>query len=318
MSSDTYDQLWCLLDTLRKGDEESGPEPDHRCHLCGNTNLISDEGEHLCGGCNAVLGRVIDIGAEWRFYGADDNRSDDPTRCGMPTNDLLPRSSIGSVFGNSKGNSREGHRIRMYQMWNSMPYWERTLYNVFEQLTSKTANQGIHNKILDDAKVLYKKVSEKKISRGDNKEGLIASCVYYACLLNKVPRSTKEIASMFHIDPNVLTKGNARFQDLLKLNVECTGSDDFVCRFGSKLSMDWNDIQKCKELAKRLDDLEIVSENAPTSVAAGTIYYYCMEHNIEFNKKQIAEVCGVSEVTIMKCYKRLLKYKNIIHPINEP
>jgi len=193
-----------------------------------------------------------------------------------------------------------------------MPYWERTLYNVFEQLTNKTANQGIQNKILDDAKVLYKKASEKKISRGDNKEGLIASCVYYACLLNKVPRSTKEIARMFHIDPNVLTKGNARFQDLLKMNVDCTGPDDFVCRFGSKLNMDWNDIQKCKDLAKKLDDLEIVSENAPTSVAAGTIFYYCMTHTIEFSKKQIAEVCEVSEVTITKCYKRLLKYKSLI------
>jgi transcription initiation factor TFIIIB Brf1 subunit/transcription initiation factor TFIIB len=76
--------------------------------------------------------------------------------------------------------------------------------------------------------------------------------------------------------------------------------------------MDWNDIQKCKDLAKKLDDLEIVSENAPTSVAAGTIFYYCMTHTIEFSKKQIAEVCEVSEVTITKCYKRLLKYKSLI------
>jgi transcription initiation factor TFIIIB Brf1 subunit/transcription initiation factor TFIIB len=311
---DGDEPLWDMLNDLRI---ENNEKEDHDtdipiCNSCGSENIMSDDGEHLCCDCHAVLGRVIEIGAEWRFYGADDNRGDDPTRCGMPTNDLLPKSSIGSIFGGSRGYNRDSRRIRMYQMWNSMPYWERTLYNVFEQLANKTANHGIHNKILDDAKVLYKKVSEKKISRGDNKEGLIASCIYYACLLNKVPRSTKEIARMFHIDPNVLTKGNARFQDLLKLNVECTGPDDFVCRFGSKLNMDWSDIQKCKDLAKKLDDLEIVSENAPTSVAAGTIFYYCMNHNIDFTKKQIAEVCEVSEVTITKCYKKLLKYKSMI------
>lgn len=324
------DQLWNILDTLRiqkihkglskckesaekeRDTELEGEEEEVCCEECGGTNIIADDGEHLCGDCHAVIGRVIEIGAEWRFYGAEDNRGDDPTRCGMPTNDLLPKSSIGSVFGGTRGDNRDTRRIRMYQMWNSMPYWERTLYNVFEQLANKTANHGIHNKILDDAKVLYKKVSEKKISRGDNKEGLIASCVYYACLLNKVPRSTKEIARMFHIDPNVLTKGNARFQDLLKLNVDCTGPDDFVCRFGSKLNMDWSDIQKCKDLAKKLDDLDIVSENAPTSVAAGTIFYYCMLNEIDFNKKQIAEVCEVSEVTITKCYKKLQKYKHLI------
>jgi len=193
-----------------------------------------------------------------------------------------------------------------------MPYWERSLYNVFEQMSNNIANHNIPSKVLEDAKVLYKRASEKKISRGENKNGLIASCLYYACLLNKVPRSPKEISSMFKIDPNVLTKGNARFQTLLQINVESSEPEDFIARFASKLSMNYNDIQKCKELAKKLDDLEIVSENAPTSVAAGTLYYYCMKNDIDFNKKQIADVCDVSEVTITKCYKRLQKYKEYL------
>lgn len=116
---------------------------------------------------------------------------------------------------------------------------------------------------------------------------------------------------MFNIDPNVLTKGNARFQSLLQLNVDSTGPEDFISRFGSKLNMNCNDIQKCRELAKKLDELEIVSENAPTSVAAGTLFYYCMANDIDYNKKQIAEICDVSEVTITKCYKRLQKYKHL-------
>jgi transcription initiation factor TFIIIB Brf1 subunit/transcription initiation factor TFIIB len=190
-----------------------------------------------------------------------------------------------------------------------MPYWERTLYNVFDKLTNNTTNHGIPSKVIDDAKMLYKKASEKKISRGDNKDGLIASCIYYACLLNKIPRSPKEVARMFHIDPNVLTKGNARFQILLQMNVESSNPDDYIARFGSRLNMDYCDIQKCKEFAKKLDELEIVSENAPTSVAAGALYYYITLQELDFTKKQIADVCEVSEVTITKCYKRLQKFK---------
>jgi transcription initiation factor TFIIIB Brf1 subunit/transcription initiation factor TFIIB len=58
-------------------------------------------------------------------------------------------------------------------MWNAMPYNERTLWNVFDKLTGISLSNGIPQKIIDDAKVLYKRASEKKISRGDNKEGLI-------------------------------------------------------------------------------------------------------------------------------------------------
>jgi len=262
--------------------------------------------------CNALQSRIIETTAEWRYYGADDSREDNPTRCGMPTNDLLPKSSLGSIISGKKNESREQKQVRRYQMWNSMPYWERTLYTVFEQLNSNTQNQGIPIKVLNDAKVLYKRASEKKISRGENKEGLIASCIYYACLLNKIPRSPKEVAKMFHIDPYILTKGNARFQILLNVNVDTSNPDDYISRFGSRLNMSCTDIKNCKELAQKLDDLEIVSENAPTSVAAGTIFYYCTVKELDYNKKQIAEVCDVSEVTITKCYKRLLKYKDMI------
>ena len=324
------DDLWKILDDLRSNDNdndnvsEGSPtltfthtdsditNDENHCETCGSMNLIVDEGQHVCLTCNSIQSRVIDSGAEWRYYGAEDSRDGDPTRCGMPTNDLLPKSSMGSVIGGRRGDNKDIRRIRMYQMWNSMPYWERTLYNVFDQIANNTANHGIPAKILDDAKVLYKRASEKKISRGENKEGLIASCIYYACLINKLPRSPKEVARMFHIDPNILTKGNSRFQSLLQMNVDSSNPDDYISRFGSKLKMDYGDILRCKELATKLDELEIVSENAPTSVAAGAIYYYCINNDLDFTKKQIADVCEVSEVTITKCYKRLQKYKHLI------
>lgn len=312
------DEMWSLLSELR-GDSPKLPEELELdcCEKCKGIQLIIDEGQNICLECNTVQSRIIDVTAEWRYYGIDDSRDGDPTRCGMPSNDLLPKSSLGSIIGGRKGDNRDMRRIRMYQMWNSMPYWERTLYNIFDKLTNNTTNHGIPSKVIEDAKVLYKKASEKKISRGDNKDGLIASCIYYACLINKLPRSPKEIARMFHIDPNVLTKGNARFQILLQINVDSSNPDDYITRFGSRLNMNYTDVQKCKEFAKKLDELEIVSENAPTSVAAGALFYYCTLNDLDFSKKQIADVCEVSEVTITKCYKRLLKYKDLFQPTNK-
>ena len=47
----------------------------------------------------------------------------------------------------------------------------------------------------------------QKISRGSNRKGIIAACVYFACKECEVPRTPKEIASMFTIDITVMTKG---------------------------------------------------------------------------------------------------------------
>lgn len=313
------DDCWQLLNELKPDDTKKPihksflQEVDPVCEKCGFNQLVVLDGDHVCPACNIVQSRVIDDGAEWRFYGVDDNRGEDPTRCGMPTNHLLPKSSLGSMIGFNKcRDNRDIRNIRRFLLWNSMPHWERTLYQNFEILNGAGISQGISSKIIEDAKILFKEASQMKISRGDNKDGLVAACMYYACILNKVPRSTKEIAAMFKLDANVLTKGNARFQELLKINVESSSSEDFISRFGSNLNMNWDDIQKCKEIAKKIDELEIVSENAPTSAAAGILYFYCYTYGVDFSKKQISEVCSVSEVTITKCFKKLQKYKGYI------
>ena len=95
------EMCWLLLNQLKPDADKQPPvhekflQDDGCCEKCNSNNVIVFEGEHLCRDCNLVQSRVIDDGAEWRFYGADDSRSEDPTRCGMPTNHLLPKSSLG-------------------------------------------------------------------------------------------------------------------------------------------------------------------------------------------------------------------------------
>jgi transcription initiation factor TFIIB len=330
ISSFDDDAIWNMLSELKglmnepddeknKNGEAGGggggcgnSSSDTDTHCCEKPNIINDAGQYVCKSCSTIASSHLDTGAEWRFYGADDSKTADPNRVGMPVNDLLPTSSLGSVIGNCRGDSRDVRRMRMYQIWNSMPYWERTLYNIFDQFNYKTANHGIPSRVLDEAKVLYKRLSEKRVSRGENKEGIIASCIYHACMTNGTPRSTKEIAEMFSIQQNVLTKGNARFQNLLKMNVKCSSSDDFIARFASRLNLAYDDILQLKLLAKKLDQLDVVSENSPTSIAAGAINMYVQLKGLQITKTQIAKECSVSEVTITKAHKRMAKWHDYI------
>ena len=295
-----------------EGEEPGAEHEPEMCSFCKTGVVVTDDGQRVCSDCYAVISRVIDMGAEWRFYGSEDTRGGDPARCGMPTNKLMPRSALGTFIGGMRSASRDIRRIQLYQKWGSMLHDERALYKVFDNLRVDTHMYGIPSKVVDDAIIMYKKASALRISRSDNKEGLIASCIYHACIVNKVSRSPKEVAEMFNLQSCTMTKGNSRFQNLLHLNVDTVGPDEFIGRFGSKLSMNYADIQKCKEFVRRLDDMEIVSESAPTSVAAAALHYYCTKKGLaEITRSLISEACGVSEVTIIKCNKRLLRYKEV-------
>ena len=292
--------------------DEPGEHDAEACCFCKTGTVVTDDGQRVCRDCFAVISRVIDMGAEWRFYGSEDTRCGDPARCGMPASKLMPRSSLGTFIGGMRSANRDIRRIQLYQKWGSMLHDERALYKVFDNLRVDTHMYGIPSKVVDDAIIMYKKASALRISRSDNKEGLIASCIYHACIVNKVSRSPKEVAEMFNLQSSIMTKGNSRFQNLLHLNVDTVGPEEFIARFGSKLSMNYADIQACKDFVRRLDEMEIVSESAPTSVAAAALYYYCTKKGLaDITRSLISDACSVSEVTIIKCNKRLLRYKEV-------
>ena len=83
---------------------------------CGSSEIFVEDTMQICSKCCAVLGRVIDNTAEWRYYGSEDNRDGDPSRCGLPTNSLLPKSSLGSMIGGTRRDNIDIKRIRMYQL----------------------------------------------------------------------------------------------------------------------------------------------------------------------------------------------------------
>ena len=130
------------------------------CLECLQDTLIEGaSGCYECTSCGVIGNQIIDTGAEWRFYGSEDNKSSDPTRCGMPSNELLPQSSLGSVVGYGwKGDTFEMHRIRKYQGWNAMPYKERARYNDFQIIQQTAARGDYHSVLLKTLKVNTRKL----------------------------------------------------------------------------------------------------------------------------------------------------------------
>lgn len=308
------DETWALMDCLRKNLvlEDKPSNFSESLHKCNDDTIQLVDGNYICKFCNTVTGRYIDHGAEWRFYGADDSKQSDPTRCGLPVNDLLPDSSLGSIIGYTSNESYEFKIMRKYHMWNCMPYKDRSLFNIFETLTLNALNNGIPKSIIDEAKTLYKKISESRISRGDNRNGLIASSIYVACKNNKVPRSAKEIAKIFNLKTATLTRGCKRFQEIMKINMESTMADDFINRFSSKLGLDTIQKDKCRQIVNIVEELSIVSENTPPSIVAGCIFLCSVIYDWNLCKKDIAASCDISQVTVSKCFKKLIEYKETI------
>ena len=307
-----------FLSTLDKKEEE---EKELTC--CDlKDNYQNDNDMIICKVCKNVITNICD-NPEWRYYGSKDNKSSDPTRCGMPVNTLLPESSVGSTVSFSS-NSNGMYQIRKMQQWSGMPYKERSIYKVFLDIQNVCVRHNIPSKIVNEAKSIYKIVSTTKISRGTNRSGIIASCVYFACKECDVPRSSKEIADMFGITSNIMTKGVKKCQEIIHMDkknknriskTKSTKPVDFISRFCNKLNIKDTDTEKIMKICEITVDNYIISENTPPSIASGCIYYFIKKKGLEVTKKNISDICKISEVTINKCCKIIEEKDNLFDEI---
>ena len=89
-------------------------------------------------------------------------------------------------------------------------------------------------------------------------------------------------------------------------------STDFIDRFCNKLNLKENDIKSIKKIEININRYNIISEVRPDSISAGCILLYCKLNDINITKKDISEICRISEVTINKCYKKMEKNLDLL------
>ena len=302
------------------------PSSEHTiCNNCKSITRSTEDGFMVCSNpsCGMVNIHTTDDGPEWRFY---EESTSNPTRCGQPTNPLLPKSSYGCKIGRNGKTSYEIIRISRCNDWLSMPYNEIAQWNAFQYINLMTSNAGIPKRIADEACIYHSQISNHQTFRGLNKEGLIAASVYIACRIENYPRTAKEIARIFKFEDSAsATKGCRNAMTIIneieqnKLNIDQikytnTTPSSFIERFCTQLNMPSDYIRLANFLAMKIEKNNMISEHTPNSVAAGIIYLISIEFNLNISKKEIQQISDISEVTINKCFKTIEFLKKTLIP----
>lgn len=328
MGIDIDDPVWGVIMSFEKGKdltaETTAIEQQHCPHCVIHGTIIMHDGCCICKVCNTVVDRMMDYGAEWRFYSADDARPcNNPTRCFPPSGSLI--CTLGTVISMAPRRNRScwqnrtedivnaqqnitssGKKLQKYQGWCSMTYRNRALCRVFEQLSLNAAQHGIPSCIVEEAKGIYKRVSEACITRGDNRRAVIAVCMYVSCKKNGVPRSIKEIGAMFGIESAAMTKATHTVQHVI-LDADATSSEpsDFSGRFCCKMGLSEEATRMVNTVIKRADELQLVCNAMPPSIVGGSILMVNNILGLGLSKQTVASICMVAPTTVVKMCKRL-------------
>ena len=288
---------------------------------CDINCRIEKYGYYICQKCGIQTNIIIDAGLETRDYGQNDTKVRNP-RCETFKNDLSGQQNQGSsIVLNSFKTST--NIISKIHNWNSRSYEENTLQQDFTNMKILASNFGINACIIKEAQTIYKQISEQKHKKKAKKISIQAACIQCACKLNNVPRDSNEMALMFNISKKDIRRGAKQFEEIwcvinnnnnssLYNDLKPNSSVDYLLRRCQQLKISDEIIELCREVCEYIEKEDFLIKHIPLSRVAVAIYFTCYHLNININKALITEACCISEVTINKCFQKLIKIKDKI------
>ena len=294
-----------------------------KCPVCGSTHLIKDHSraELYCEKCGLVIdGEIMDHGPEWRAF--DSDQREKRARVGAPMTYTIHDKGLSTTIGwqnrDSYGhtiptrNRAQLYRLRKWQTRTRISDGtERNLAIALTALDRMSSSLGLPRNVRETAAMIYRRAVRQKLIRGRSIDGVTAAVLYAACRQCNVPRTLEEISSIAQMAKKEVGRNYRNISRKLQLKLLPTTPQDYISRFCSQLKLS-NDVQvKTIEILKHAAGKELTSGRGPTGLAAAALYISSVICGERRTQREVAEIAGVTEVTIRNRYKELAKKLDI-------
>lgn len=299
------------FDTFKNKEEQTIVKETCDCNIPID-DWLQEDGFQVCPSCGFQIYCSLDMNAEYRFYGNEDSKAVDPTRCGMPIDPLLPNSSLSTMMAG------KNNQLKRLQSWSSIPYKERSLKQVFDIITNVCNELKLNQSVIQLSKSIYHSIREHQLSRGRNRNALLSACIYNACKACGVKILPDTIYKHFGLQFCDLCEGHKTLAELLvhskhKIEIKPSEWNDFLERFCIELKFTNEETKDIMNLANKINELSILKKHIPQSFASGVLYYFIQQKNMKhISKDHVLQICDISKVTIEKIYAKILPWTCII------
>lgn len=188
---------------------------------------------------------------------------------------------------------------------------ERNLSVALSGIDRLASGMGLPRSVRETAAMIYRKAALKNLVRGRSIQGVTAASLYAACRQCHVPRTLDEISLIAQISRKEIGRNYRYVSRELSLKLMPTTPKDYISRFCNELKLSSNVQAKTLEILGHAVNQELTSGRGPTGLAAASLYISSVLCGERRTQREVAEIAGVTEVTIRNRYKELAQKLDI-------
>jgi transcription initiation factor TFIIB len=293
------------------------------CPSCGASDIVFDneKGELVCNSCGLVIEEnITDTGPEWRAFDSDQRnaraRTGAPTKYTKPNRGLVTEIDLYNkdIRGVRIPSKRQAQLYRM-RKWHKRASIasssERNYLIALPELTRVSSYLGLPENIRESAALLYRKCVQNNLIRGRPIETVVQAVIYASCRAAGMPRTLDEISNISGLQKKEIGRAYRVISHELGLKIPLTDPISYVPRYVTALKLSGEAQEKSISLLKDAMKKGLVSGRSPTGVSAAAVYIAGALAGERRTQKEVADVAGVTEVTIRNRYRELKEQLNI-------
>lgn len=297
---------------LRQEEPEEG-DMVLTCPECESQRFEEDsaQGELVCVECGTIIDEDrIDDSAEYRAF--NEAEREKKARAGQPLtytkHDMGVSTEIGKGSGELYKVSGE-KRAQYYRLrkWHKRltKSKDRNLGFALSELNSMISNLNLPESVHEEVARLYEKAVDQGLVRGRSMESIISALLYIVARKQGTPRTLDEISDASGIEKREIGRAYRYVARELGLRILPAKPQDYVPRFAGKLQLSGEVQARARNILEEAREKDLLSGKGPTGLAAAALYIAAVLEGEKRTQREVADVVGVTEVTIRNRYKEL-------------
>lgn len=308
------DNLYELYDNLENTDIDEQIEKEDRlikCINCSNINSLifdSEFNRYICLNCGYIYSNTVNILNNQQIR-ENDFKEQKQINIFSSINDVLKKNN--------------NFMLKNIFKWNQVSIKEVENKKIKDLIIKKCEALQLKRFVIDDILIFFKLVNENNIFkgrnkkvRGNNKMGLIGSCIYYGSKKNNMLISIRTIAKLLNTKTKTINKMcNVFIETIERLNKEYEIYDinnniiqpvNYLNNYLIFLNIEFKDYQFISSILERIENNPLFNNILPHHSALLAILTYLKKEKYGFNQFQICNIIGVSRILVIQ----LLKMRN--------
>ncbi len=288
-----------------------------KCPSCGSSDIIFDNerGENVCNSCGLIIEEnMADEGPEWRAFDADQRSA--RARTGAPIKYMKPNKGLVTeidmynkdIRGTRLSSKRQAQLYRM-RKWHRRASIasssERNYLVALPELNRVASYLGLPDNIREQTALLYRQCVKNNLIRGRPIETVVNAALYATCRSAGMPRTLDEISQISNVSKKEIGRTYRIIAHELNLKIPLTDPSSYVPRYVAALKLSGGAQEKAMALLKQAMKKGLISGRSPTGVSAAAVYIAGALVGERRTQKEVADVAGVTEVTIRNRYREL-------------